>query len=67
MSDSFVSDDHATLGHNQFDIAQTGAKHVIKLHSMADDLGGELVTGVGNGCWRHPASLARLAITHQLC
>ena len=50
-----AADDDALLGQKQFDVAQAEAEHVVRPHSMADDLRGEAVAVVRVGWRRRPS------------
>jgi hypothetical protein len=43
-----VRDRDAPLGQDQFHIAQAEAEAMVHPHGMADDLGREAVSGIGN-------------------
>jgi hypothetical protein len=51
-----VGDRDPALGQDQLDIPQAEAEDVMEPYGVADDLGGEAVSGVGGG-WPAPLNL----------
>jgi hypothetical protein len=58
LTDAFVADRDASLGEDQFDVSETQAEAVIQPDRVANDLGREPVSGVGDGLGRHLTILA---------
>ena len=59
LPDTFVSDQNTAFGEDQFDIAQAQAEDVIQPDGVADDLGWEAVSGIGDKVGRHPISVVQ--------
>ena len=58
LPDTFVADADAPLGEDQFDVPEAQAEQMVQPDCVADDLGWEAVSGVGDGLGRHLTSLA---------
>jgi len=47
LTDGFVANHNAALGHHLFDVAKTQAESKVQPHAVADDLGGKTMAFVG--------------------
>src|SRR5215210_4157687 len=57
LPDALMADDDASLGQDKLHLAQAQAEHVVQPDGIADDLGWEAVSGVGDGLGHYLAIL----------